>query len=161
MKEHCENPLGKGVSVAVDARELASILAGLRFHQAENLQGNSEIADQAISEIASDCGRLKPLSFEEVGNLCQRLNLRGTAPAREEGFRHREGSPSTGASRGAHPAIQRIHDLLYLDLKGSLEFYNPDKAWDAETIAAITEIVAQYIPGPAQKEKGDEHGQSQ
>jgi len=47
-----------------------------------------------------------------------------------------------------HPAIRRIHDLLYLDMKGKKQFYSADKAWDADTLDRIAEVVAQYIPRP-------------
>jgi len=47
-----------------------------------------------------------------------------------------------------HPAVQRIHDLLYLDVKGGRQFYNPDKCWDADTLTIVAEIVARYIPRP-------------
>ena len=30
------------------------------------------------------------------------------------------------------------------------EFLNPDKQWDADTISAIAEVVAQYIPRPGE-----------
>jgi len=55
-------------------RELATILAALRFHQAENLQGSGEILDRAIGEIATDTGKLTPLDFHEVEDLCEKLN---------------------------------------------------------------------------------------
>ena len=58
----------------VDDRELATILAALRFHQTENLQGAGEIPDQFIREIATDGGRLSPLRCQEVDDLCERLN---------------------------------------------------------------------------------------
>jgi hypothetical protein len=57
--------------------ELATILAALRFHQDENLKGSSEIPDQLIKEIATDGGLFKPPGFDEVGKLCERLNLDG------------------------------------------------------------------------------------
>jgi hypothetical protein len=60
----------------VDRRELATILAALRFHQDENLQ-SGHIPDQAINEIATDVGLVEALSFEEVDDLCQRLNVKG------------------------------------------------------------------------------------
>ncbi len=63
------------VPLQVDGRELATILAALRFHQAENLQGTDEIPDQAIRQIATDGGRLESLNHEEVDQLCERLNL--------------------------------------------------------------------------------------
>ena len=43
-------------------------------------------------------------------------------------------------------ALRRIYDLLYLDLKGNREFYNEEKAWDADTTSAIAEIVRQFFP---------------
>jgi len=48
-----------------------------------------------------------------------------------------------------HPAIRQIHDLLYLDVRGSQEFYNPDKVQDADTLTQIAEVVAKYIPRPS------------
>jgi len=67
--QHSRGPL------LVDDRELSTILAALRFHQAENLQGTNEIPGQAIREIATDGGRLESLGFEDVDRLCERLNL--------------------------------------------------------------------------------------
>jgi len=63
------------VPLHVDDRELATILAALRFHQAENVQGTDEIPDQAIRQIATDDGRLEALNHEEIDQLCERLNL--------------------------------------------------------------------------------------
>jgi hypothetical protein len=63
------------ITLRVSRRELATILAALRFHQNENLQGGGEIVDQSVKEIATDGGLLKPLRFREVGRLCERLNL--------------------------------------------------------------------------------------
>jgi len=79
LAEHGETapvPDVKGqVPLHVDDRELATILAALRFHQAGNLQGTGEIPDQAIREVATDGGRLEALSGGEVDMLCERLNL--------------------------------------------------------------------------------------
>jgi hypothetical protein len=50
-------------------------LAALRFHQDENLRCSSGIPDQAIKDIASSCGSLKPLNFDEVSRLCERVNI--------------------------------------------------------------------------------------
>lgn len=63
------------ITLRITRRELATILAALRFHQDESLQGSPDIPDQFIKEIATDGGLLKPLTFEEVGKLCERLNL--------------------------------------------------------------------------------------
>lgn len=66
------------ITITVDRRELATILAALRFHQDENLQGGGEITDMVIADIATDGGTLKPLDFPAVDRLCQRLNLGDT-----------------------------------------------------------------------------------
>ena len=63
------------ITLRMTQRELATILAALRFHQEENLQGGLNIPTPFIQEIATDGGLFKPLSFEEVASLCQRLNL--------------------------------------------------------------------------------------
>ncbi len=70
MKEYGE------VVLAVDDRELATILAALWFHQAENLQGTDEIPDQAIREIATGGERPTSLDFHGVEDLCEKLNRR-------------------------------------------------------------------------------------
>ena len=70
------------LSVRIDRRELATILAALRFHQDENLSSGPGIADAHIADIASDGGILVPLSKAEIDALCRRLN---GATARREG----------------------------------------------------------------------------
>jgi hypothetical protein len=70
------NPL---VRLCVTRRELATILAALRFHQDENLQGDLGIADKVVSDIATDGGTLEPMDYAEVDDLCQRLNLSSRA----------------------------------------------------------------------------------
>ena len=66
-KKHC--------TFVVDLRELATLLAALRFHQDENLQSRNEIPDEVIRDIASDGGSLKPLGFNDVNQLCEKINL--------------------------------------------------------------------------------------
>ena len=46
------------------------------------------------------------------------------------------------------PAIQRIHDLLYLEEKDGTAVHKPDKEWNADTIDAIADVVAELIPRP-------------
>ena len=75
----------KEFTLAVDGCELATILAALRFHQDENLRTGPGIADQAIEEIASDGGSLKPLDFDDVSRLCERMNIRDDACADRRG----------------------------------------------------------------------------
>jgi hypothetical protein len=78
------------ILLRVDRRELATILAALRFHQDENLQGGTTIPDEAVADIATDGGTLAPLDFEEVGRLCQRLNLEQEQPGLNIEPPHRE-----------------------------------------------------------------------
>ena len=68
-------PRSHSIHLRINKRELATILAALRYHQDENLQGSEAIPDQQVNEIATDGGALEPLSFDEVGDLCERLNL--------------------------------------------------------------------------------------
>ena len=68
----------------ITKRELATILAALRFHQDENLQGDGDIPDRHLREIATDCGRLKPLSLQEVNRLCENLNVGSTRRPRHK-----------------------------------------------------------------------------
>jgi len=66
--------LKKQFALVVDSRELATILAALRFHQDENLPAGREIPDQVIKDIATDGGSLKPLNFKDIDRLCERIN---------------------------------------------------------------------------------------
>ena len=70
-KQHAVSQM---IELPFNQRELATILAALRFHQDENLQGGRGIADQKIGVIATDGGKLAPLDFDEVDRLCQCLN---------------------------------------------------------------------------------------
>lgn len=128
-------------TLAVNDRQLATILAALRFHQAENLQGAVGIPDRAIEEIATDAGELAALDFDEVEELCQRLNT-------DEVGRH----PTDDQDKSELAAIQRVHDVLYLDSDGCQD---SDKEWDADTVSAIADIVGQCIPRPTSDLKTD------
>ena len=83
----------KPIVLRVDARELATILAALRFHQDENCGQKGRrrlvIADELIASIATDGGTLKPLSASEIDRLCRRLNESG----RNGGKNKRENRP--------------------------------------------------------------------
>ena len=69
------------ITLRITRREFATILAALRFYQDENLQGGRDIPDQFIKEIATDGGLFKPLNFQEVSELCERLNTDEGQPA--------------------------------------------------------------------------------
>lgn len=133
--------MSRHIAVHIDERELATVLAALRFHQAENLQAGSAIPDEAISDIATDGGRLAALGSAEIDGLCDRINA-GEASAVGVQVPKAEERPQVP------DGIQRIHDILYLDTADGREFYEPDKEWDADTMAMVAEIVAEHIPRP-------------
>ena len=89
------------VPLLVDDSELATVLAALRFHQAENLQAAADIPDQAIRDIATDGGRLEALGFEDVDLLCERINL---------------GAEGSYSRRWCCPDCHRIVNCSYDDL---------------------------------------------
>jgi hypothetical protein len=62
------------ITLRVSPRELATILAALRFHQEENLQGGQGLKGTSIEKIASNNGAIQPLEFGEVSVLYRRLS---------------------------------------------------------------------------------------
>jgi hypothetical protein len=64
-------------------------------------------------------------------------------------FHSREKHPRKRApAELVHPGLHRIYDLLYLDTREGRQFYNRDKAWDADTLAEIAAVVSQHLPLP-------------
>lgn len=66
--EHSERATGD----IRDARELATILAALRYWQAYGQQDAGPVDD--FNDIATDGGTLEPLSADDIDALCMRLN---------------------------------------------------------------------------------------
>jgi hypothetical protein len=67
-------------------RELATVLAALRFWQSHGPPRPNSVFDRlgseeqdALDEIRTASGRFDPLSTEEIGRLCERLNT-GKSP---------------------------------------------------------------------------------
>ena len=58
----------------LDYRELATVIAALRFYQRGLLGGPSTFASYAESDIATGGGTLVPLDDLEIDALCERLN---------------------------------------------------------------------------------------
>ncbi|MGA8763805.1 MAG: hypothetical protein WB562_13150 [Candidatus Sulfotelmatobacter sp.] len=54
----------------LDRRELATVLAALRYWQREGLMSGGHEQD-----IATDAGELEPMKAEEIDALCERLNI--------------------------------------------------------------------------------------
>ena len=48
-----------------------------------------------------------------------------------------------------HPGLQRIHDLLFVDIDAKGEYVNPEKSWDAELIDMVAAVVCEFIPRPS------------
>ncbi|MFC1783810.1 hypothetical protein ACFL02_09545 [Planctomycetota bacterium] len=67
----------KRIPILINQRELATILAALRYYQEENLSDSDKIS-QEIKEIATNAGLLKPLNLKEVDELCERINVCGS-----------------------------------------------------------------------------------
>lgn len=59
-------------NVILTGRELAAVLAGLRVYQAGGL-----VPWYDVYQIATRGGMDEPLTPEEVGDLCERLNCGG------------------------------------------------------------------------------------
>lgn len=56
-----------------------------------------------------------------------------------------------GKAGKAEQAMQRIYDILHLDMDAEGEFYNADKEWEgADTLDMIAEAVHQWKPAPGQ-----------
>jgi hypothetical protein len=59
--------------LSVTPREFATILAALRYWQANDRSTASEAAEY---DIASDAGQFEPLDNDEIDALCEQLNAR-------------------------------------------------------------------------------------
>lgn len=59
--------------LSVTPRELATILAALRYWQANDRSNASEAPEY---DIASDSGDFEPLRNDEIDALCEQLNVR-------------------------------------------------------------------------------------
>jgi hypothetical protein len=55
------------------ARELATVLAALRYWQREGQSGNS-VDTEPEQDVATNGGTLEPLAEDEIDALCERLN---------------------------------------------------------------------------------------
>jgi hypothetical protein len=59
----------------LNARELATVLAALRYWQGHCSAFTKPLPNEAdLSEIANDGGTLEPLTTDEIDALCERLN---------------------------------------------------------------------------------------
>lgn len=58
-----------------DIRDLSTILAALRLWQ-HHLDGTKPW-QEGLADIADNGGEIQPMSVDEIGDLCQRLNFGG------------------------------------------------------------------------------------
>jgi len=59
--------------LSVTPRELATILAALRYWQVSDRNTATEAPEY---DIASDAGQFEPLDNDEIDSLCEQLNTR-------------------------------------------------------------------------------------
>lgn len=52
---------------------------------------------------------------------------------------------TTGREKSAQEALERVRDILYLDIDPHGEFYSSDKAWDADVLDEIARFVSDYF----------------
>jgi hypothetical protein len=120
--------------IQVDRRELATILAALRFHQDENLQGGGRIADKVMDDIATDGGTLKALDFGEVDRLCQRLNLESEVAGLDIEPPHRDS--------GAEPLFRVVYviDINAANPRAAAEYVHHIMT-DPESMAPAFQVI--------------------
>jgi hypothetical protein len=132
--------LKKQFTLAVDKRELATILAALRFHQDENLQNRSDIPDEVIKNIATDDGSLKPLNLNDVTRLCERINTCDEASA----GRHKEDWVLIVTDRGTVVHV-RAYDAETAAQKGLFEYLRECHDYDGrEDLGAVSEWIEEH-----------------
>jgi hypothetical protein len=125
------------MALHVSRRELATILAALRFHQDENLQTGPDIPDRVIEEIATDGGRFKPLRFEEVDRLCQRL-IDQEGPQSGAGLVI-EPPPKQGGQESLYRVVYAI-DVNAVDPSGAAKQTYRIMA-DPESLAPVLDVI--------------------
>ena len=59
--------------LSITSRELATILAALRYWQANDLSAATEAPEH---DVASNSGEFEPLGNDEIDTLCEQLNTR-------------------------------------------------------------------------------------
>ena len=128
------------LTFVVDQRELATILAALRFHQDENLRNRSDITDEMIKDIATDGGSLKPLNFNDVSRLCERINTCDEASAR----RHKKDWVLIVTDRGTVVHV-RAYGTKAAAEKGLFRYLREHQDYDGqEDLGAVSEWIEEH-----------------
>ncbi len=123
----------------VDRRELATILAALRFHQDENLQNRSGIPDKVINDIATDEGSLKPLDLKAVNRLCEKINTCDELPVTAQAKDH----VLIVTDRGTVVYV-RAYGTRTAAKKGLFRYLQQEHGYEGrKSISAISEWIAE------------------
>jgi hypothetical protein len=70
-----ETPTPEKVNdVRLNARELATVLAALRYYQGFLVHREEYEAKNPVIDIATDCEQFEAMDAKEVGDLCERIN---------------------------------------------------------------------------------------
>jgi hypothetical protein len=71
-------------TITLNARELATVLAALRYWEAKQCQARIGLEEAtALAVIASDGGQFDPLDAPAIDALCERINTAPAAPSYE------------------------------------------------------------------------------
>ena len=128
------------LTFVVDQRELATILAALRFHQDENLRNRSDITDEMIKDIATDGGSLKPLDFNDVSRLCEKINTCDEVSAR----RHKKDWVLIVTDRGTVVHV-RAYGTRTAAAKGLFKYLRECHDYDGrKSMRAISEWIEEH-----------------
>lgn len=124
-------------ALVVGRRELATILAALRFYQDEKLGSGSDVGHEAIRDIATDCGSLKPLNFNGVDRLCERINTCYERSSR----RHRKDWVLIVTDR-AEVVHVRAYKSKALAEKGLFKYLREEHDYDGrKSLSAVSEWI--------------------
>lgn len=132
--------LKKQFALVVDKRELATILAALRFHQDENLRNCPDIPDEVIKDIATDGGSLKPLNLNDISRLCERINTCDEAST----GRHKEDWVLIVTDRGTVIHV-RAYGAKTAAEKGLFKYLREHHDYDGqENLGAVSEWIEEH-----------------
>ncbi len=66
----------------LNERETGAVLAALRLWQETEAQNEAEPMPERFLEIATNGGRVKPLTARQIDRLCERINFQTTKARR-------------------------------------------------------------------------------
>jgi len=130
----------KEFALVVNRRELAVILAALRFYQNENLGDGSDVGREAIKDIATDCGSLRPLDFEGVDRLCERINT-----CYEISTTRSKKHWAIIVTDGGTVVYVRAYDTKTAAKKGLFKYLREEHGYEAhKNISAVSEWIEEH-----------------